>query len=85
MTASIKLLTILVLLSSVFIISIEADCWNYMTGSRCDNEAFWKEFGFKTCNDKCKSEKFKSGKCVDNTETCPPLPPKIVKVCKCSK
>ncbi|KAI1698792.1 hydramacin-1 [Ditylenchus destructor] len=59
-----------------------ADCWNYVTGSRCDNEDFWKKFGYKSCNDNCKGKGYKSGRCENSEEKCGWLT-RTVKVCKC--
>ncbi|OQV23449.1 hypothetical protein BV898_02571 [Hypsibius exemplaris] len=61
----------------------EANCWNFVTGSRCDNENFWALFGYKRCNDNCKSKGYKSGQCVKSMETCLGVP-KGSNVCKCN-
>lgn len=82
MTTAIKLLSLLVILSCICMISTE-DCWNYFTGSRCDNEAFWQIFGYKKCDEKCQKEKNRPGQCVDSKETCLMFPEKTVKVCRC--
>lgn len=82
MGRTIKLLAVLLVLSCIFISSAKADCWNYITGSRCDNEDFWNKVGYKKCQDECKSRKFRLGKCVAATETCAGLT-RGVKTCKC--
>lgn len=62
----------------------EAGCWNYLTGSRCDSETFWKKFGYQSCNDNCKSKGFKRGKCEKGKEKCGSLT-RTVNKCQCYK
>jgi len=59
-----------------------ADCWNFATGSRCDNENFWKNFGYKSCNDNCISKHKSGGKCEKRKEKCGFLT-RTVKTCVC--
>lgn len=73
---------IAVVMTSMFV-STEAGCWNYVTGSRCDNEDFWAHFGYKRCNDKCKNLGYDSGTCSKNSENCFGWS-RNVNVCKCN-
>lgn len=84
MTTSLKLLTLSLVLSCIFISSTNADCWNFISGSRCDNEDFWNAVGYKKCQDECKSKNFRLGKCVEADESCWFLT-RGVKTCKCFK
>lgn len=80
----ILLITIMAIALSIMIAESEAGCWNYITGSRCDNEAFWSTVGYKTCNRNCKGRGFKRGKCGKNTERCFGFSRRS-NVCKCYK
>lgn len=59
------------------------DCWNFITGSRCDNEDFWANFGYARCNDECKNRGKSGGRCVKSRETCGGMT-RNVNVCKCN-
>lgn len=59
------------------------NCFNWITGSRCDNEDFWVVFGYRRCNDECKSKGYSGGRCVRSTETCGGIK-RDVNVCKCN-
>ena len=62
--------TIMAIALSFMIVESEAGCWNFITGSRCDNEDFWSKLGYKRCNDNCHSKGYKSGRCEKNAEHC---------------
>ncbi|KAH7680407.1 Hydramacin-1 [Aphelenchoides avenae] len=62
--------------------SANADCWNVLTGSRCDAEDEWSQLGFKQCNDKCKERGYQRGRCEKNVDRCFGLS-FDVNVCKC--
>ena len=54
---------------SIMIVESEAGCWNFVTGSRCDND-FWSHFGYKRCNDNCRNKGYRRGRCEKNKEHC---------------
>jgi len=54
---------------------VDAGCWNFITGSRCDNEALYGSIGFKTCaakyGDSCRAQGYPNGAhCSRATENC---------------
>jgi hypothetical protein len=71
------------MIAALMIASSEAGCWNYITGSRCDNEDFWANLGYKKCNDRCKELGKSGGSCVTNTESCLGLS-RDANVCTCN-
>lgn len=62
----------------------EAGCWEYLSGSICDNDGIWGWFGFGKCAESCKSKGFKNGRCRMSYEHCLGLI-LITNVCKCYK
>ena len=74
---------ILLFAATFFLREAEAgNCWNFVTGSRCDNEAFWEKLGYPRCDKHCKNNGNSGGKCTTMTERCLFLKRKV-NVCKC--
>ncbi|KAI6202792.1 hypothetical protein M3Y94_00481100 [Aphelenchoides besseyi] len=67
---------------------VKRDCWNYITGSRCDNEAFYKVVGYKTCANEygpgCRKKGYKGARCSKFTESCFGMK-RNSNVCQCYK
>jgi hypothetical protein len=61
----------------------EAGCWNYVTGSRCDNEGAWGMVGYMTCTEKCDDMGYNGGTCQKNVERCFGYS-RNVNVCRCN-
>ena len=78
---SVLLLLLVVLVS--MLVAANGDCWNYVTGSRCDDEDYWERHGYPRCNDRCRQLGKDAGTCVTSTETCAYILSKDVKTCEC--
>ncbi|CAJ0915760.1 unnamed protein product, partial [Mesorhabditis belari] len=65
---------------------VKRGCWNYFTGSRCDNEGFWGSVGYDTCEEKyggeCRRKGRRGAYCSKATERCFGLT-RNAKVCTC--
>ncbi|KAH7708847.1 hypothetical protein AAVH_23889 [Aphelenchoides avenae] len=78
----IQCLTTLVFLS-ILPPQTHADCWNFLTGSRCDAEWFWSVFGYDRCEDECRNKGQSGGRCEVAPEDCGPFV-RGVNVCRCN-
>ncbi|KAI6178136.1 hypothetical protein M3Y98_00468300 [Aphelenchoides besseyi] len=67
---------------------VKRDCWNYVTGSRCDNEKLYGAIGYKTCASEygpgCRKKGYKGARCGKSTESCLGMK-RGSKVCQCYK